>query len=102
LASSAAVELKNLAEEVTKLSVQNAKQAKELLAAQEMAHSRVNGRKDRITSRGRDEVGTWSLDLEDMKMELQARRQRLLWQRRNILKRSTKESLTRQRKRNYL
>jgi centromeric protein E len=77
LASSAAVELKNLAEEVTKLSVQNAKQAKELLAAQEaqeMAHSRVNGRKDRITSRGRDEVGTWSLDLEDMKMELQARR----------------------------
>ncbi|GJM91214.1 hypothetical protein PR202_ga07570 [Eleusine coracana subsp. coracana] len=76
LASSAAVELKNLAEEVTKLSVQNAKQAKELLIAQEMAHSRVHGRKGRVTSRGRDEVGTWSLDLEDMKMELQARRQR--------------------------
>jgi centromeric protein E len=76
LASSAAVELKNLAEEVTKLSVENAKQAKELLVAREMAHSRVNGRKGRITSRGRDEVGTWSLDLEDMKMELQARRQR--------------------------
>jgi centromeric protein E len=76
LASSAAVELKNLAEEVTKLSLQNAKKAKELLIAQEMAHSRVNGRKGRITSRGRDEVGTWSLDLEDMKMELQARRQR--------------------------
>jgi len=76
LASSAAVELKNLAEEVTKLSVLNAKQAKELLVAQEMAHSRVHGRKGRTTSRGRDEVGTWSLDLEDMKMELQARRQR--------------------------
>jgi centromeric protein E len=76
LASSAAVELKNLAEEVTKLSLQNAKKAKELLIAQEMARSRVNGRKGRITSRGRDEVGTWSLDLEDMKMELQARRQR--------------------------
>ncbi|KAL6642832.1 hypothetical protein ACP70R_021013 [Stipagrostis hirtigluma subsp. patula] len=76
LASSAAVELKNLAEEVTKLSVQNAKQSKELLIAQEMAHSRVHGRKGRTTSRGRDEVGTWSLDLEDMKMELHARRQR--------------------------
>ncbi|KAJ1294848.1 hypothetical protein BS78_01G177900 [Paspalum vaginatum] len=76
LASSAAVELKNLAEEVTKLSVLNAKQAKELIVAQEMAHSRVHGRKGRTTSRGRDEVGTWSLDLEDMKMELQARRQR--------------------------
>ncbi|CAN6304588.1 unnamed protein product [Urochloa humidicola] len=76
LASSAAVELKNLADEVTKLSVLNAKQAKELLVAQEMAHSRVHARKGRTTSRGRDEVGTWSLDLEDMKMELQARRQR--------------------------
>ncbi|KAL6906522.1 hypothetical protein ACP4OV_004123 [Aristida adscensionis] len=76
LASSAAVELKNLAEEVTKLSMLNAKQAKELLVAQEMAHSRVHGRKGRTNSRGRDEVGTWSLDLEDMKMELQARRQR--------------------------
>ncbi|XP_006662507.2 kinesin-like protein KIN-7K, chloroplastic [Oryza brachyantha] len=76
LASSAAVELKNLAEEVTKLSVQNAKQAKELLIAQEMAHSRVPGRKGRSAGRGRDEVGTWSLDLEDMKMELQARKQR--------------------------
>jgi centromeric protein E len=76
LASSAAVELKNLAEEVTKLSVQNAKQAKELLIAQELAHSRVPGRKGRSAGRGRDEVGTWSLDLEDMKMELQARKQR--------------------------
>ncbi|KAG8092257.1 hypothetical protein GUJ93_ZPchr0012g22040 [Zizania palustris] len=77
LASSAAVELKNLAEEVTKLSIQNAKQAKELLNAQEMAHSRVPGRKGRsAASRGRDEVGTWSLDLEDMKIELHARKQR--------------------------
>lgn len=76
LASSAAVELKNLAEEVTKLSVQNTKQAKELLIAQEKAHSRVPGRKGHPASRGRDEVGTWSLDLEDMKMELQERKQR--------------------------
>ncbi|XP_062200832.1 kinesin-like protein KIN-7K, chloroplastic isoform X2 [Phragmites australis] len=76
LASSAAVELKNLAEEVTKLSIQNAKQAKELLIAQEMAHPRVHGRKGCTNRRGREEVGTWSLDLEDMKMELQARRQR--------------------------
>ncbi|KAG2547896.1 hypothetical protein PVAP13_9KG131100 [Panicum virgatum] len=76
LASSAAVELKNLAEEVTKLSVLNSKKANELLVAQEMAHSRVHARKGRTTSRGRDEVGTWSLDLEDMKMELHARRQR--------------------------
>uniref|UniRef100_A0ACD5U4W6 Uncharacterized protein n=2 Tax=Avena sativa TaxID=4498 RepID=A0ACD5U4W6_AVESA len=76
LASSAAVELKNLAEEVTKLSIQNARQAKELLIAQEMAHSRVPVRKGRPAGRGRDEVGTWSLDLEDMKMELLARKQR--------------------------
>uniref|UniRef100_A0A0D9XLH7 Kinesin motor domain-containing protein n=1 Tax=Leersia perrieri TaxID=77586 RepID=A0A0D9XLH7_9ORYZ len=76
LASSAAVELKNLAEEVTKQSIQNAKLEKELLIAQEMAHSRVPGRKGRSAGRGRDEVGTWSLDLEDMKMELQARKQR--------------------------
>ncbi|KAI5017412.1 hypothetical protein ZWY2020_042300 [Hordeum vulgare] len=77
LASSAAVELKNLAEEVTKLSIQNARQAKELLIAQEMAHSRVPVRKGRPAgSRGRDEVGTWSLDLEDMKMELLARKKR--------------------------
>lgn len=76
LASSAAVELKNLAEEVTKLSIQNARQAKELLIAQEMAHSRVPVRKGRPAGRGRDEVGTWSLDLEDMKMELLARKKR--------------------------
>ncbi|KAG8084158.1 hypothetical protein GUJ93_ZPchr0010g9577 [Zizania palustris] len=77
LASSAAVELKNLAGEVTKLSVQNSKQAKELLIAQEMAHSRVPGRKGLLgAGRGKDEVGTWSLDLEDMKMELQDRKQR--------------------------
>ncbi|KAF6994908.1 hypothetical protein CFC21_011506 [Triticum aestivum] len=76
LASSAAVELKNLAEEVTKLSIQNARQAKELLISQEMAHSRVPVRKGRPAGRGRDEVGTWSLDLEDMKMELLARKKR--------------------------
>jgi centromeric protein E len=41
-----------------------------------MAHSRVPVRKGRPTGRGRDEVGTWSLDLEDMKMELLARKKR--------------------------
>ncbi|KAF2301918.1 hypothetical protein GH714_030399 [Hevea brasiliensis] len=53
LASAAAVELKNLAGEVTKLSLQNAKLEKELLAARESVHSR-----------------------EDLKMELLARKQR--------------------------
>ncbi|KAJ6766023.1 KINESIN-LIKE PROTEIN KIN-7D MITOCHONDRIAL [Salix purpurea] len=43
LASAAAVELKNLAGEVTKLSLQNAKLEKELLAARESVHSRGAG-----------------------------------------------------------
>lgn len=100
LASSAAVELKNLAEEVTRLSLENARQAKELLVAQDMAYSRTGGgatrkfleskaegaklgRKGRPVSRG-DEVGCivygdaecCSLDMDDMKMQLQARKQR--------------------------
>lgn len=41
LASAAAVELKNLAEEVTKLSFQNAKLQKDLTSAQELAYTRV-------------------------------------------------------------
>uniref|UniRef100_A0A6M2EYD1 Kinesin motor domain-containing protein n=1 Tax=Populus davidiana TaxID=266767 RepID=A0A6M2EYD1_9ROSI len=101
LASAAAVELKNLAGEVTKLSLQNAKLEKELLAARESVHSRgagmqsVNGvnrkfndgtrhgRKGRFSGRGNDFSGMhsddfelWNLDPDDLKMELQARKQR--------------------------
>ncbi|GMJ09750.1 kinesin 7.4 [Hibiscus trionum] len=100
LASAAAVELKSLAGEVTKLSMQNAKQEKELLAARELAHSRsfanptVNGvnrkynaimrpgHKGRLSGRSYDFSGaasadfeSWDLDLHDLKMELQARKQ---------------------------
>ncbi|PNY04024.1 kinesin motor catalytic domain protein [Trifolium pratense] len=100
LASAAAVELNSLAGEVTKLSLQNAKFEKELMAARNLANTRsavtqtVNGvhrkyndqrsgRKGRISSRanenlgaGRDELESWSLEVEDLKMELQARKQR--------------------------
>lgn len=99
LASAAAVELKNLAGEVTKLSVQNAKLEKELSSAREMVHSRsmqnangVNrkyndssrpGRKGRLSGRLNeragainDEFDSWSLDSDDLKFELQARKQR--------------------------
>lgn len=94
LASAAAVELKNLAGEVTKLSLQNAKLEKDLMAARELANSRsavvptlngVNrkyndarsGRKGRTSGRaGLDEFESWSLDADDLKMELQARKQR--------------------------
>ncbi|XP_009784122.1 kinesin-like protein KIN-7D, mitochondrial isoform X1 [Nicotiana sylvestris] len=101
LASAAAVELKNLAGEVTKLSLQNAKLEKELLAAREMLNSRSSitqtgnigsrkhgenlrsGRRSRIPGRGseipgaiHDDFDTWDLDPEDLKMELQARKQR--------------------------
>ncbi|RID51480.1 hypothetical protein BRARA_H02137, partial [Brassica rapa] len=93
LASAAAVELKNLASEVTKLSLQNTKLGKELAAARDLAQTRnpVNGvnnrkysdgvrsgRKGRISS-GRssvDEFDSWNLDPENLKMELQARKQR--------------------------
>ncbi|TYH90206.1 hypothetical protein ES332_A13G034200v1 [Gossypium tomentosum] len=101
LASAAAVELKNLASEVTKLSVQNAKLEKELLAARESANTRASsnqavngfnrkysdsgrpGRKGRLSGRPHDLSGaagddfeSWNLDLDDLKMELQARKQR--------------------------
>lgn len=101
LASAAAIELKNLAGEVTKLSIQNAKLEKELLAAQDLAHSRStamqtmngvnrkfndgtkNGRKGKLSGRAYeisgatcDEFESWNLDPEDLKMELQARKQR--------------------------
>ncbi|KAK4757215.1 hypothetical protein SAY87_007342 [Trapa incisa] len=83
LASAAAVELKNLASEVTKLSVQNSKLEKELNAARDLASSRPNGfnrkfsdgaragRKGRYGVRGLDDF-----DPDDLKMELQVRKQR--------------------------
>ncbi|KAK8490281.1 hypothetical protein V6N13_080651 [Hibiscus sabdariffa] len=101
LASAAAVELKNLASEVTRLSVQNAKLEKELSAARELARSRgssnqtVNGvnrkysegtrpgRKGRLSGRSHDFSGaagddfeSWNIDPDDLKIELQARKQR--------------------------
>ncbi|KAK9077340.1 hypothetical protein SSX86_005677 [Deinandra increscens subsp. villosa] len=91
LASAAAVELKNLAGEVTKLSLENAKLEKELVAACESANSKSAnggnrkydpvkpGRKGRSSGRVKDaydEFDSWSLDVEDLRMELQARRQR--------------------------
>ncbi|KAL5706624.1 Kinesin-like protein KIN-7D [Ranunculus cassubicifolius] len=96
LASAAAVELKNLAGEVTKLSLQNSRLEKELLAAQEIINSRgtINGvsrkiesarqgRKGRIMSgrgnevaRTYDESEYWNLDHDDVKMELQAKKHR--------------------------
>ncbi|XWS67846.1 hypothetical protein CRYUN_Cryun04dG0039700 [Craigia yunnanensis] len=101
LASAAAVELKNLAGEVTKLSLQNAKLEKELLAARELEHSigfanhTVNGvnckysdsmrpgRKGRLSGHSHDLSGaagddfeSWNLDPDDLKMELHARKQR--------------------------
>ena len=93
LASAAAVELKNLAEEVTKLSLENARQANELLIAQEMAYTRGGGggtrknesgklRRNRPASRGGEfattahDVECWNGEFDDMKMELQARKQK--------------------------
>ncbi|KAH0713929.1 hypothetical protein KY289_009888 [Solanum tuberosum] len=101
LASAAAVELKNLAAEVTKLSLQNAKLEKELLAAREMSscrssnaqagnvssrkhgenlrpgrRGRVSGRVSEVSGVIHDDFDTWDLDPEDLKMELQARKQR--------------------------
>ncbi|AES74241.2 putative plus-end-directed kinesin ATPase transcription factor C2H2 family [Medicago truncatula] len=99
LASAAAVELKNLAGEVTKLSLQNAKLEKELMTVRDLANSRVavqmvngvnrkysdarSGRKGRISSRandlsgaGLDDFDSWSLDADDLRLELQARKQR--------------------------
>lgn len=100
LASAAAVELKNLAGEVTKLLIQNTKLEKELLAARQILNSRnstaqtgsarsgehgeslwqgrrgrVSGREIEIAGVVRDGFGTWNLDPEDLKMELQARKQ---------------------------
>nr|XP_043620505.1 kinesin-like protein KIN-7D, mitochondrial [Erigeron canadensis] len=84
LASAAAVELKNLAGEVTKLSLQNAKLDKELLAARELVNHRPGnggnrtkpGRNGRISGRVNDEADSWNIDLEDLRRDLQARKQR--------------------------
>ncbi|KAK4491422.1 hypothetical protein RD792_002169 [Penstemon davidsonii] len=90
LASAAAVELKNLAGEVTKLSLQNAKLEKELQAARELSsrssrkHNDVQktGRRGRLPGRANDvsltasgDFDLWNLEPDDMKMELQARKQ---------------------------
>ncbi|XP_049378043.1 kinesin-like protein KIN-7D, mitochondrial isoform X2 [Solanum stenotomum] len=101
LASAAAVELKNLAGEVTNLAIQNTKLEKELLAARQALNSRSTiaqtgnvrhrkhgenlwqGRRSRVSDREsevpgvvRDGFGTWDLNTKDLKMELQARKQR--------------------------
>ncbi|KAG9135042.1 hypothetical protein Leryth_011545 [Lithospermum erythrorhizon] len=91
LASAAAVELKNLAGEVTKVSLQNAKLEKEL-AARERNSSNANrkfsdrpkpGLRGRVTKNGSEINGvmhndfdSWDLDPDDLKMELHARKQR--------------------------
>ncbi|KAL8543054.1 hypothetical protein ACS0TY_003798 [Phlomoides rotata] len=99
LASAAAVELKNLAGEVTKLSLQNAKLEKEMQAARELSsrnsshpgngvtrkhndiqrnsrRCRVSGRSNDVSGIVNDDFDLWNLDPEDIKMELQARKQR--------------------------
>ncbi|KAL3614024.1 Kinesin-like protein KIN-7D, mitochondrial [Castilleja foliolosa] len=103
LASAAAVELKNLADEVTKLSLQNVKLEKELQAARELSsrssisqsinnngnrskqHNdaqrtnrrvRVSGRANDISGLVNNDFDSWNLNPDDLKMELQARKQR--------------------------
>ncbi|KAL6514533.1 hypothetical protein OROGR_020112 [Orobanche gracilis] len=83
LASAAAIELKNLAGEVTKLSLQNTKLETELQSARELSSRsrRPNDvqktlRKGRLSNRSNDEFDSWSLDPDDLKLELQARKQR--------------------------
>ncbi|KAI3448002.1 hypothetical protein Pfo_004667 [Paulownia fortunei] len=100
LASAAAVELKNLAGEVTKLSLQNAKLEKEIQAARELSsrsssihggnggnrkhndvqrigrRGRLSGRSNDVSGIVNDEFESWNLDPDDLKLELQARKQR--------------------------
>uniref|UniRef100_A0A7N0T253 Uncharacterized protein n=1 Tax=Kalanchoe fedtschenkoi TaxID=63787 RepID=A0A7N0T253_KALFE len=95
LASAAAVELKNLAGEVTKLSLQNAKLEKELVAFRaaniQSANGFNRGRNENTKpgARGRlsnrtcdfpenqsDDFDLWNLDQDDLIMELQARKQK--------------------------
>ncbi|KAK9056711.1 hypothetical protein SSX86_024073 [Deinandra increscens subsp. villosa] len=72
LASAAAVELKNLAGEVTKLSLQNEKLEKELVASRGGNRPKA-GRNGRITGRVNDE---FEFDLEDIRRELHTTKQR--------------------------
>ncbi|KAI7730530.1 hypothetical protein M8C21_006243, partial [Ambrosia artemisiifolia] len=72
LASAAAVELKNLAAEVTKLSLQNAKLEKELVAARGGNRPKP-GRNGRLSGWVNDE---FDLDLEDLRRELHTMKQR--------------------------
>ncbi|EPS57119.1 hypothetical protein M569_17703, partial [Genlisea aurea] len=91
LASAAAVELKNLAAEVTKLSLLNSKLEKELQTVREQQPSSRNSvprkrsenflhRPRRGRSSGRanddDDFESWTLDSDDLKLELRARKQR--------------------------
>ncbi|KAL0356666.1 UNVERIFIED_CONTAM: Kinesin-like protein KIN-7D, mitochondrial [Sesamum calycinum] len=71
LASAAAVELKNLAGEVTKLSLQNAK-----LEKTTNRRGRISGRGNDPSVMVNDDFDSWDLDPDDLKMELQARKQR--------------------------
>lgn len=72
LASAAAVELRNLAEEVTKLSYQNAKLTSDLAAAKTLAST--NMRQNRVGPRSRNPED--KLSLEEFELELTARYQR--------------------------
>ena len=97
LASAAAVELKNLAEEVKKLSLQNSQLTNELIAVQEASFSRLSNNPStnggyakvnhvKLTQErawtGRDvdddvaDFDSWELDPDDVKMELKARKER--------------------------
>ncbi|KAL8156351.1 kinesin-like protein KIN-7D, mitochondrial isoform X2 [Apium graveolens] len=100
LASAAATELKNLAGEVTKLSLQKAKLEKELISAHDLINSRgpglignggnrrhgdaqrpgrrgrVSGRLNEVSGMVTDEFDSWNPDLDNLKLELQARKQR--------------------------
>ncbi|KVH93143.1 Kinesin, motor domain-containing protein [Cynara cardunculus var. scolymus] len=77
LASAAAVELKNLAGEVTKLSLQNAKLEKELVAARELVNSGGNRKYGDRKGRHSDQVNGFNnvFHSEDLRRELQARKQ---------------------------
>ncbi|XP_042002827.1 kinesin-like protein KIN-7D, mitochondrial isoform X3 [Salvia splendens] len=97
LASAAAVELKNLAGEVTKLSLQKSKLEKEMQVARELSarssgshggnrnhndvqrtnrRGRISGRATEVSGMVNDDFDMWNLDPEDIKMELEARKQR--------------------------
>uniref|UniRef100_A0A7N0TVQ6 Uncharacterized protein n=1 Tax=Kalanchoe fedtschenkoi TaxID=63787 RepID=A0A7N0TVQ6_KALFE len=95
LASAAAVELKNLAGEVTKLSLQNAKLEKELVASRALNIQSSNGfnrrhnentkpgARERLSNRAcdfpeneSDDFDLWNIEQDDLIMELQARKQK--------------------------